>query len=108
MSRILMRRCPGLPVVLPWVTASIGRSLLCASSFLNRCNGGHRQPNGGDGCDGTWFGEYHPHLHALERAADQGSDGAAEPVISDACGSCAKTGHKSGHSRLKQPYQEML
>src|SRR6184192_717016 len=30
--------------------------------------------------------------------ADQGSDRAPEPVVHEACGSCAKAGHKSGHS----------
>src|SRR2546426_936941 len=86
----------------------ICRSVLRASSFLDRCDGRHRQRDGGDGCDGAWVGEYHTHLHALQRAADQGSDRAAEPIVNDACGSCAIVGHKSGHSRLKQPCQEML
>ena len=86
----------------------IGGSVLCASSLLNRRDGGHRERDGGDGCDGTWVGEYHSHLHALERAADQASDGAAEPVVSGACGSCAIVGHKSGHSCLKQLCQETL
>jgi hypothetical protein len=53
-------------------------------------------------------GEYHAHLHALQCAADPGSDRAAEPVVIDACGSCAKAGHKSGRSRMKQACQEML
>jgi hypothetical protein len=80
----------------------ICRSVLCASSFLNGCDGRHRQRDGSDGCDGARVGKYHSHLHALEREAEQGSDRASEPIVGHACGSCGRLGHKSGHSGLKQ------
>ena len=86
----------------------ICRSVLCSPSLLNRCDGRHRQRDGGDGCDGASVNEYRTHLQPLQREADHGSNRAAEPVVRRACGSCAKAGHKSGHSRLKQPCQEML
>src|SRR5258708_40150412 len=86
----------------------IGRSVLCPSSLLNRCDGGHRQRDGSDGCDGTGLGEYHTHLHALQCAADQGSAGAAEPVISGACGGWGKNGHNNGHSRPTEMIEDKV
>jgi len=38
--------------------------LYCASSLRNRCDGGRRQRDGVDGCDGAWVGEYHTHSNA--------------------------------------------
>ena len=55
------------------------------------------KPAGGVGCDGAPVREHRTHLQPLERHADQRSDRAAEPVVSRACGSCAKVDHKSGH-----------
>jgi len=40
----------------------IEQRVLCPSSFLNGCDGRHRQRDGSDGCDGAWVGEYHTHL----------------------------------------------
>jgi integrase len=84
------------------------RSVLCSPSLLNRCDGRHRQRDGGDGCDGASISEYRTHLQPLQREADHGSNRAAEPVVRRAYGSCAKAGHKSGHSRIKQPCEKTL
>ena len=84
--------------------STAGRSVLCSSSLLNRRDGGNRKRDGGHGCDGTSISQYHAHLQPLKRDADSGSDRASESAV---VRSGTVGGHKSGHSHINEPCQEM-